>query len=312
MLSEEQLVARITESEKGKFHADALCLLKNHVQDAYNGPGACENLVSENTIVIYDDDLESDLLVDTYKGRDGCLILGLVLASAGMLLLLIRKAQTLQRDVIEAAEKDYLDVDKISTLIERLRDLDRYFEDACHTLDITAPSLFLLGGGATLKINLAPAPTTNSATGPSSVTTELAATSSQSRAPSIFACLVPIACLLSSILATLAWTRADSTAKGSAPDADFFQLLSSVPLQLLGIGISVWPATTSLGLNRTARNTTWGMALVSVGLTFTALPMYIFSSVRWSNLLMLGGAVLQALLQLQLVLGIYNSQKQKG
>jgi hypothetical protein len=47
------------------------------------------------------------------------------------------------------------------------------------------------------------------------------------------------------------------------------------------------------------------MAILGGILTLDAIPLYLAIPIRWSALLLFGGSILQALAQLQLVLGIY-------
>lgn len=96
--------------------------------------------------------------------------------------------------------------------------------------------------------------------------------------------------------------------QGHVTDAEFFQLISSVPMQLLGIGTSLWPIIQDLRPNRAAWVEGWTLAVISACLTIAAIPLYILVPTSWSAMSLFGGSFIQALLQLQLLLGIANQK----
>ena len=98
----------------------------------------------------------------------------------------------------------------------------------------------------------------------------------QRRTPSIFALVVPVACLLSCIPTGLACFYGDPK-PGTAIDADFFQMISSVCMQLLGVSTSLWPAITNLHLSRITQVLVYALAAGGTFVTIAAIPLYFFS-----------------------------------
>jgi len=75
--------------------------------------------------------------------------------------------------------------------------------------------------------------------------------------------LVPTICLLSCIPAGLAWSHTPSTV-GAYNDGNFYQLVSSSAMQLLGIGTLIWPTLFSTRLSRTSW--IWSCVLTGTGI----------------------------------------------
>lgn len=115
--------------------------------------------------------------------------------------------------------------------------------------------------------------------------------------------LVPTISLLSCIPAALAWSHALPKV-GTVRDADFYQLVSTSAMQVLGIITLVWPTLYHARLARLSWIWTWILAIVSTGCTLAALSLYALLPTSWSALFSFGGSVAQALVTLQLVYSI--------
>ena len=133
----------------------------------------------------------------------------------------------------------------------------------------------------------------------------------QRRSPSIYAFLVPATCLLACIFTVLAWIHGNSE-PGTAADADFFQTISSVCMQLLGVSTSLWPAVTNLHLSRIAQVLVYALAAGGTFLTIAAPFLYLFHAVNWSGSALFVGSILQSMLQLQLILGISKQKEHQA
>jgi len=129
----------------------------------------------------------------------------------------------------------------------------------------------------------------------------------QETAGSVFAFIVPIICGLSLIPTYFAWSHAGHD-PGKATDSDFFHLIASVPIQLLGISTAVWPIVNSLRPDRAVWIQCWTAAGMSSCFTVAALPLYVLAPSAWSGMSLLFGAIAQSLLQLQLLLAIRKTK----
>jgi hypothetical protein len=125
----------------------------------------------------------------------------------------------------------------------------------------------------------------------------------QEKARSALAFLVPVICALSAIPAYFAWTHAENK-PGEVTDSDFFQLLASAPIQLLGICTALWPIINNLRPDRAAWIQSWTLATISVCFSIAAVPLYLLAPAPWSGTSLLAGSFMQSFLQLQLILGI--------
>ncbi|KAF7508415.1 hypothetical protein GJ744_009268 [Endocarpon pusillum] len=112
--------------------------------------------------------------------------------------------------------------------------------------------------------------------------------------------LVPTISLLSCIPAALAWSHA-SRQVGNAKDAEFYQLVSSSAMQLLGVVTLIWPTVFHARLGRLSWVLTWILAGSGACFTLLAVPLYLLLPTSWSALSSFGGSVALALVLLQLV-----------
>jgi hypothetical protein len=124
---------------------------------------------------------------------------------------------------------------------------------------------------------------------------------------SAFAFIVPIICGLSLIPTYFAWSHADHQ-PGKPTDSDFFQLIASVPIQLLGISTAVWPIVNNLRPDRAVWIQCWTSAGISSCFTVAALPLYVFAPSAWSGGSLIFGSIVQSVLQLQLLLAIRKTK----
>ncbi|KAL3443888.1 hypothetical protein BJX65DRAFT_284333 [Aspergillus insuetus] len=293
-----------------------MLLLKIFVQDFSEDGCPSDELENAFTayrnsdILFYDPDLDS--LLSSWKGSlelEGSASLLDFDRGYMTLLLVIQKSQALQKAVMEVFEKNYFDGTTRSSLQSRLELLDTYFEDACYTVDISANPLAYLGSDTDQKRPDAESRRDNEED--SNTTTTHTSKPINRRTPFVFAFLVPTVCLLSCIPADLACIHAKGE-NGTVTDAEFFQSLSSACLQLLGVATTLWPAIMNPRRNRTARIMCWTMAISGGVLALAAIPLYLVIPIRWSALLLFGGSILQALLQLQVVLGIYDFKEHQS
>ena len=121
----------------------------------------------------------------------------------------------------------------------------------------------------------------------------------QKRPRIILGCLISVICALSVIPAYFAWAHAELE-PGKKTDSDLFQLLASVPMQLLGIFTALWPVVNLLRPDRGAQIQSWTSAIISLCFTITAIPLYLYVSTTWSGMSLLAGSFVQFLLQLKL------------
>lgn len=129
---------------------------------------------------------------------------------------------------------------------------------------------------------------------------------------STFALLVPTISILSAIPAIWALTQAEKKKSGNVPDPEFFQVLSSGLIQLLGIGTAFYPILNDFRPDRAARIQAWTLATLSVCLTVAAVPLYPLVSAPWSGMSLFAGTFVQSFLQLQLILGLPGLRNQTG
>lgn len=125
----------------------------------------------------------------------------------------------------------------------------------------------------------------------------------QAKERSALAFLVPVICALSAIPACFAWAHAEKK-PGKVTDSDFFQLLASAPIQLLGVFTALWPIINKLHPDRAAWIQCWALAIISACLTISAVPLYLLASATWSGMSAIAGSFVLSFLQLQLVLGM--------
>ena len=112
--------------------------------------------------------------------------------------------------------------------------------------------------------------------------------------------LVPTVSLITCIPAALAWTSS-SPQIGTHHDANFYQLISSSIIQLLGLLTLIWPTIVHTRLANLAWFWTWVLASASALLTVLSVPFYLLLPTGWSGLLSFGGSVAQVLVLLQLM-----------
>jgi hypothetical protein len=129
------------------------------------------------------------------------------------------------------------------------------------------------------------------------------ATIEQQNARPALAFIVPVTCAISAIPAFFASAYAENK-PGGKKDPDFFQLLASGLIQLLGIFTAFWPIYKKLRPDRVAWIKSCTLAAISVCFTFAAVPLYLLISTTWGGLSLLAGSFVQSFLQLQLFLGI--------
>ena len=128
---------------------------------------------------------------------------------------------------------------------------------------------------------------------------------------SAFALLVPTISILSAIPAIWALTQAEKKS-GNVSDPEFFQVLSSGLIQLLGISTAFVPILDDFRPDRAARIQAWTLATLSICLTVAAVPLYPLVSAPWSGMSLFAGTLVQSFLQLQLILGLPGLRNQTG
>lgn len=112
--------------------------------------------------------------------------------------------------------------------------------------------------------------------------------------------IVPFACVLSAIPTTLAWKHSDQTA-GTTQDSNFWQIVSSNTLQLLGLIIFIWPTLKHPRLSPLTWVWIWILAGLSAVSAIVSVPLYLMYPTIWSFLVSYAGILALALVQWQVV-----------
>ncbi|KAE8442195.1 hypothetical protein EG329_003724 [Mollisiaceae sp. DMI_Dod_QoI] len=116
---------------------------------------------------------------------------------------------------------------------------------------------------------------------------------------SILLFTVPTICAVSCFLAGLAWMHTPPQI-GSSSDGNFYQLLSSSLVQLLGT-FTLAPTLLSKTLVGLHRILAWVLAVTSILCTVVSMPLYLYATTAWSGLLSFFGSCAQALILLQFI-----------
>ncbi|RYP03651.1 hypothetical protein DL765_010436 [Monosporascus sp. GIB2] len=111
--------------------------------------------------------------------------------------------------------------------------------------------------------------------------------------------VVPTCCILSCILAFLAW-RSSPPQIGTTDDSTFYELLTGIAIQALGLGTVLWPALSSTKLEPYPRMYSVVLAVASAVCMAASVPMYLWVSAGWGPVFSFIGAVAQAFMLLQL------------
>ena len=133
----------------------------------------------------------------------------------------------------------------------------------------------------------------------------------QEKARSALAFIVPVTCAVSFVPACFASVSSENK-PGGVKDSDFFQLIASALIQLLGIFTTFWPIYKKLRPDRVSWIQSCTLALISFFLTIAAFPIYLCASRTWGGLTILAGSFVQSFLQLQLFLRIPKEKVHKG
>lgn len=104
------------------------------------------------------------------------------------------------------------------------------------------------------------------------------------------------------MLPVWAATMRSTTSLGSSRDPDFWTLLQSACMQLLGIFTAIYPIRRLPLVAASAQTWAYLFAALGVGTTAFAIPAYIYASVFWSSVLSFLGSAAQAFLVLQLAM----------
>lgn len=108
-----------------------------------------------------------------------------------------------------------------------------------------------------------------------------------------------LATMIAFVPLVLAW-RASTNIPGTTEDADFYLLLQTAIMQLLGIFTALYPSTK--GRNITAWIWAQAFAIGGALCTVGSVPMYLYLPTMWSALASFFGAVAQVVTTLQLAL----------
>ncbi|KAI0881816.1 uncharacterized protein GGS22DRAFT_56952 [Annulohypoxylon maeteangense] len=106
---------------------------------------------------------------------------------------------------------------------------------------------------------------------------------------------------LSLIPMGIAWMKSTSTS-GSTGDSDFWTLIQSSMMQILGLALAVC----NIPRKSTERSTAWTCALIltcfGIVCALASIPTYLYLSTMWSNLLSYGATIAQTIVMLELTL----------
>ena len=111
--------------------------------------------------------------------------------------------------------------------------------------------------------------------------------------------IVPIASLLSTIPAALAW-RYGGVERGTTMDSDFYQAIAGMMLQFLSL-IIFWPSLSDPQLSIKSRFLILDPCGFSGLSSLVSVPLYLVLSTTWSFIVAFVGGVAQAILQLQVI-----------
>lgn len=100
----------------------------------------------------------------------------------------------------------------------------------------------------------------------------------------------------------MAW-RCSPPGPGTTGDSTFYELLTGLVIQALGLGAMLWPALSSKKLDPYPRMYSVVLAAASVVFMLASVPMYLWVSVGWGPAFSWVGAVAQTLVLLQLTDG---------
>jgi hypothetical protein len=115
--------------------------------------------------------------------------------------------------------------------------------------------------------------------------------------------LVPTISLVSCIPAALAWYNSTPQI-GASHDANFYQLISSSVMQLLGLLTLIWPTVAHTRLAKLAWFWTWVLANTSACFTTLAILLCLLLPTGWSALLSFSGSLAQVFGAV--AIGVYN------
>jgi hypothetical protein len=115
--------------------------------------------------------------------------------------------------------------------------------------------------------------------------------------------LVPVTILLSTIPMALSWYHSSGDS-GTISDPDFWQLVASSVIQILGVVTLTVPTIFNLRLAKMAWLWTWISAGVSVCCSIIAPPLYLNVPTKWSGMISFGGSLAQTIITLQLMFTI--------
>ncbi|KAF2630117.1 hypothetical protein BU25DRAFT_265852 [Macroventuria anomochaeta] len=93
--------------------------------------------------------------------------------------------------------------------------------------------------------------------------------------------IVPIACLLSTMPAALAWSHG-SRESGTSKDSDFFQTIAGSALQLLGLVTFIWPTLPHPRLVGQTWWFIWILAIFSAICAVLSISLYLVVPSTWS------------------------------
>lgn len=116
-------------------------------------------------------------------------------------------------------------------------------------------------------------------------------------------CIVPVVSLVSVIPAALAW-KYGMAEKVTLSDPNFYQTISGSILQLLSLGTFIWPTLDHPRLSRLNWIWIWILAGFSALCALMSPFLYWSLSTTWSFVVSVIGAILQAVIQLQVVKSI--------
>jgi hypothetical protein len=112
--------------------------------------------------------------------------------------------------------------------------------------------------------------------------------------------IVPIVSLVSVVPAALAW-KYGIVENVTSTDPNFYQAVSGSILQLLSLVTFIWPTLGHPRLSRLNWVWIWILAGFSVLCALISPLLYWFFSTSWSFVISFVGAILQAVIQLQVI-----------
>ncbi|KIW19636.1 hypothetical protein PV08_00210 [Exophiala spinifera] len=110
--------------------------------------------------------------------------------------------------------------------------------------------------------------------------------------------LISLITLVSMVPGLIGWQYSSHT-RGTVKDANFWFLVQSCLVQILGVVITVFALFSSPRLPKQPWNWAWAFVVTSIGLTAGSVPAYLYAPTEWSTLMAFLGSTAQMCVVLQ-------------